>query len=171
MNAADFRYVSSESVLPIKARQAGSGAKAEPYLVHGADPVFLAHTTYKFAAMAKGYSSARAVWEALRTHPNLAVVDSLVVPRKQNYNFGAVSDFALSGFYLEDRTFTPVTVVVRDPQTGRSLRLTVIGVLSDTAPLTMAGIWTSQKHARRRPSGTASCRPSTRSRSSPAPIP
>ena len=145
VNAADFRYVSSESVLPIKARQAGSGTKAEPYLVHGADQVFLAHTTYKFAAMAKGYSSPRAVWEALRTHPNLAVVDSLVVPRKQNYNFGAVSKFRLSGFYLEDRTFTPVTVVVRDPQTGRSLRVSVIGVLSDTAPLAMAGIWTSQK--------------------------
>ena len=48
--------------------------------------------------------SARAVWEALRTHPNLAVVDSQIVPRKQNYNFGAVSDFKLAGFYVEDRS-------------------------------------------------------------------
>ena len=33
---------------------------------------------------------------------------------------------------------------MRDPQTGKQQRLTVIGVLSDTAPLEMAGIWTSQ---------------------------
>jgi putative ABC transport system permease protein len=144
VRAADFRYVSSESVLPIKARQAGTGAKAEPYLVHGVDRTFLAHTTYQLAATAKGYTSARHVWEALRNHPDMAVVDSLIVPRKQNYNFGATSKFRLSGFYLEDRTFSPVTVVVRDPQNGRSVRLRVIGVLSDTAPLAMAGIWTSQ---------------------------
>ena len=34
---------------------------------------------------------------------------------------------------------------MRDLQTGRQLRLTVIGVLSETAPLEMAGISTSQR--------------------------
>ena len=144
VNAANFRVVSSESVLPIEARQVGSKGGEEPYLVHGADAAFLGHTTYKLAAMAKGYGSASAVWSALRTHPNLAVVDSQIVPHKQNYNFGAVSDFKLEGFYVEDGAFTPIPIVVRDPQTGKSVRLTVIGVLSDTAPLAMAGIWTSQ---------------------------
>jgi putative ABC transport system permease protein len=144
VRASDFRYVSSESVLPIKARQVGSNAKAEPYLVHGADSTFLRHTTYKLAATANGYGAASSVWAALRLHPNLAVVDSLIVPRKQNYNFGSATQFKLKGFYLEDRKFAPITVVVRDPQSGRSLRLTVIGVLSDTAPLSMAGVWTSQ---------------------------
>jgi putative ABC transport system permease protein len=144
VRAADFRVIASESVLPIEARQVGSKATQEPYLVHGADAAFLANTTYRFAATAKGYGSASSVWNALRTNPNLAVVDSMIVPRKQNYSFGAFSDFKLEGFYLEDGAFSPVPLVVRDPQTGKSLRLTVIGVLSDTAPLTMAGIWTSQ---------------------------
>ena len=36
-------------------------------------------------------------------------------------------------------------VEVRDPQTGRSCALTVIGVLTDTVPLEMAGISTSQR--------------------------
>jgi putative ABC transport system permease protein len=40
-----------------------------------------------------------------------------------------------------------VRVTVRDPQTGRRTALTVIGVLKDTAPLEMAGIWTSQRTA------------------------
>ena len=33
---------------------------------------------------------------------------------------------------------------VLDPQSGRSVHLTVIGVLSDRTPLMMAGLWTSQ---------------------------
>jgi putative ABC transport system permease protein len=142
--ARDFRVVSSESVLPIKARQAGTPRGFESYLVYGADRAFLGDTTYAMSATARGYASSRAVWQALATHRNLAVVDGAVVPRRANYNFAAPSKFALSGFYLEDRTFDPIPIDVRDPQTGRQTRLTVIGVLSDTAPLLMAGIWTSQ---------------------------
>ena len=81
VRAADFRVVSSESVLPIEAHQVGSTAKQQPYLVLGVDAAFLSNTTYKLAATAKGYGSAASVWKALRTKPNLAVVDSLVVPR------------------------------------------------------------------------------------------
>ena len=35
-------------------------------------------------------------------------------------------------------------VSVLDPQTGKHTTLTVIGVLADSAPAGMAGIWTSQ---------------------------
>ena len=106
--------------------------------------MFLENTSYGFAAIAPGYRSASSVWHALATHRNLAVVDPSVVPRKTNFTFGATSKFKLTGFYLEDRTFRPIHVQVRDPQTGRSVRLEVIGVLSETAPLLMAGLWTSQ---------------------------
>ena len=83
---------------------------------------------------------------ALETRPGLAVVDPLVVPRRSNFNFGgAARSSSFSGFYVEDKSFTPVRVDVRDPQTGRHVTLTVIGVLSDTAPLEMAGISTSQR--------------------------
>ena len=55
------------------------------------------------------------------------------MPRKSNFNFAVMPKFQLHGFYLEDETFKPVHVVVRDPQTGKRLTLTVIGVLSDSA--------------------------------------
>jgi putative ABC transport system permease protein len=80
----------------------------------------------------------------LRDHAKLAVVDPLVVPRKANWGTPAAK-FRLSGFYLEDKAFTPVHIVVRDPQTDTRLTLTVIGVLSDGAPQLMTGIWTSQR--------------------------
>jgi len=147
LRPSDFRVVSSQSVLPVKARQTGSSAKPEPYLVHGVDNAFLDNTTYEFGAMARGYSSPAEVWRALRTHPGLAVVDPLVVPRKANWNMGPAPKFKLHGFYLEDKSFAPVRMDVRDPQTGRVARLTVIGVLADSVPLFMAGVWTSQATA------------------------
>ena len=141
---SDFRVVASESTLAVKARQVGTGAKAETYPVHGVDAPFLQHTTYELSAKATGYPTSAAVWRALRTQPGLAVVDPFVAPRKANYNFATPPKFRLSGFYVEDKTFAPVEVRVRDPQTGRQVGLRVIGVLSDNAPLSMTGIWTSQ---------------------------
>ena len=145
----DFSLVSSESTLPVKARQLGVGAKEESYTVNGADAAFLSHTTYRLADRARGYGSAAAVWHAIRAHPNLAVVDQFVVQRKQNWNFALAPKFRLHGFYIEDQVFDPVRVAVRDPQTGKRLTLTVIGVLSDSAPQFMSGIWTSQRSLQR----------------------
>jgi putative ABC transport system permease protein len=143
LNPRDFRYVSSESTLPAKVRQLGTGSKEKSYMVNGADATFFAHTTYRLAARARGYGSTAEVLRALHTHRDLALVDQYVVPRKANWGTPP-AEFRLSGFYLEDKTFTPVKVAVRDPQTGKRLVLTVIGVLSDSTPQFMAGIWTSQ---------------------------
>ena len=148
LRLSDFRVVSSESVLPVKARQASVAGRAESYTLHGVDGSFLDTTTYRFAVTARGYHSTADVWRALQRHRDLAVVDQLVVPRKQNWTFGPMPKFRLHGFYMEDKTFEPVPVDVRDPQTGRHVRLTVIGVLSDSTPQFMAGIWTSQQTMR-----------------------
>jgi putative ABC transport system permease protein len=43
--------------------------------------------------------------------------------------------------------FDPVRVEVRDPRTGTTRTLTVIGVLADTVPQDMPGIWTSEETA------------------------
>jgi putative ABC transport system permease protein len=145
LSRKDFSVISSESTLPVKARQLGVGAKEESYVVNGADDAFLSHTTYGLAARGRGFGSTAAVWRALRTHPNYAVVDQFVVPRKANWGFGLVPKFQLQGFYLEDEVFDPVRVTVRDQQTGKRLTLTVIGVLADSSPEFMSGIWTSQR--------------------------
>jgi len=120
LKRSDFTTVSSESSLPVKARQLGVGAKEESYVVYGADNAFLRHTTYSLAAHAYGYRSSAAVWNAVRTHKNLAIVDSQVVPRKANWSFAVPqTNFRLTGFYLEDKRFHPVKMTVRDQQTGK----------------------------------------------------
>ena len=144
LDPADFRVVGSESVVPARVRQAGapSGAK---YPVRGFDPPFLLATTFPLAATASGYGSAQAVWDAMRRSPDLAVVDQLAAPRRANWGFATPPAFSLTGFYLEDGAFAPVRVQIRDPASGRSRMLTVIGVLADTTPLDLAGVWTSQR--------------------------
>jgi putative ABC transport system permease protein len=142
---ADITAVGSQSVLAVKAIQVGTGRVPESYPVRGLDDAFLRRTTFGLGATARGYDSAREVWNAMRAHPGLAVVDSLVVPRRDNWSFGPVPDFSVTGFFFEDGVFDPIPLQVIDEQTGRSLSLKVIGVLKDTAPFEMLGISTSQR--------------------------
>jgi putative ABC transport system permease protein len=144
INPYEFSAVGSQSVLSVEAKQIGGGRTEESYVARGLDRAFLEHTTFGLGAMAKGYASADEVWNAIATRPGLAVVDGLVAPRRDNWNLGVLPDFQLSGFFVEDGAFDPVPLTIRDPQTGRTTRLTVIGVLKDTAPLEMAGILSSQ---------------------------
>jgi putative ABC transport system permease protein len=144
IDQADFTAVGSQSILSVKAKQLGAGRHAESYVARGLDRSFLEHTTFGLGAIARGYGSPREVWHALATHRGLAVVDGTVAPRRDHWGFAILPDFQLSGFYMEDGTFDPIPISVRDPQTGRRTRLIVIGVLEDTAPLEMAGISSSQ---------------------------
>ena len=145
VRARDFGAVGSQSVLAVEAKQVGAGRPLETYLVRGLDEPFLAQTTFRLGQRATGYGTDAAVWEAVRREPGLAVVDSWIVPRRDQFGFGVPPDFALSGFYYEEGSFAPIPVEVLDKQTGRRTRLTVIGILSDAAPLEMVGISTSQE--------------------------
>jgi putative ABC transport system permease protein len=136
--------IASESFVPVSARQSGA-ASYEDYPLRGVDDTFARTTTYGFATMAKGYTSDREVWDALATTSGLAVVDPMVVPRRNNWGFNVLPEFQLTGFFLEDQGFDPVSVDTTDPRTGTNQRYTVIGVLKDSVPLSMAGITVSQR--------------------------
>jgi putative ABC transport system permease protein len=145
ITASDYPFVGSQSVLAVQAKQLGSGRRPETYLVRGLDQAFLSHTTFGLGQMARGYDSPQEVWKAMREKPGLAVVDSLIVPRRDAFGFGVPPDFALTGFFFEEGQFEPIPIEVYDKQTGLSTRLTVIGILKDTAPMEMVGISTSQE--------------------------
>jgi len=143
LDPSRYPVVASQSVLAVSARQAGD--PPADYLVRGLDDSFLDHTTFGLGAIAAGYTNSEQVWAAMRDQPGLAVVDTSVVPRHDNFGFAlAPPDLKLHGVYVDDSGFQPIPLTVRDEQTGRTVRLTVIGVLKDTAPLEMVGISTSQ---------------------------
>ena len=143
--SGEIAVAASQSFLPIEATQAGTGRDFEPYAVRGLDPAFLEHTTFDFGKIAEGYGDAADVWRALATQPGLAIVDSTIAPRRDNFNFAVPTDFRLSGFYYDEGPMEPIPIMVRDQQSGKSLELTVIGILSETAPVEMTGISTSQR--------------------------
>jgi putative ABC transport system permease protein len=143
--AGEISVAASQSFLPIEATQAGTGRAFEPYVARGLDPAFLGHTTFDLGKIAEGYGDSADVWRAIATRPGLAVVDSTIAPRRDNFNFAVPTDFRLSGFYFDEGPMEPIPITVQDQQSGKSLELTVIGILSETAPVEMAGISTSQK--------------------------
>jgi putative ABC transport system permease protein len=145
IHPGDIRVAATQASVPLKLTQLGSGRKLETYPVLGFDDRFLAQTTYGFAAMAKGYGSAADVWRAVRTRPNLAVVDGMIAPRRDNWSFGPLPDFHLSGFYVEDGSFDPVPVTVHDDLSNRNIRLTVIGVLKEASQGAVTGVATSER--------------------------
>jgi putative ABC transport system permease protein len=148
LDPAQFTVVSEQSFLAAKARQVGryEVKEFEDYGLRGLDDAFLRNTTFGLSAKARGYGSTREVWDAIADKPGLAVVDAVVAPRRDNWSAGAVlPDFKLQGFVLEDGVFDPIPVATRDPQTGKTVTLTVIGVLEDGAPEAMYGLSTSQK--------------------------
>ena len=138
--ADDIVASGAQSFVPLEVRQDGTGGEFAGYPVRGVDDGFTAATTYELSAMATGYSTAREVWDAVSAEPGLAVVDAYVAPRRDNWGFGVLPDFQLSGFFVEDGTFDPVPLTVRDPSTGAEFPVTVIGVLTDGAAYGMAGI-------------------------------
>ena len=76
-----------------------------------------------------------------RREPGLAVVDSLVVPHRDQFGFAVLpSDFEITGLYSDvDEPFDPIPLQGRRLADREGTRLTVIGVLSDSAPFEMAG--------------------------------
>ena len=145
LRGIDFTAVGSQSVLAAQAKQLGTARPPETYVLRGLDRSFLDHTTFELGAVARGYGDSADVWRALAERPGLAVADSYIVPRRDQFGFViSETDFRLTGFYFDDGVFDPIPVEVRDPQTGQALRLTVVGILSDTAPWEMIGLSTSQ---------------------------
>jgi putative ABC transport system permease protein len=148
LDPAQFTSVSEQSFLAAKARQVGRHEvkQLEDYGLRGLDDTFLHNNTFGFAARARGYTTDREIWQAVAAQPRLAVIDSVVVPRRDNWGVGAVlPDFKLQGFLLEDGVFEPIPVATVDPQTGKSVTVTVIGVLEESVPEAMYGISTSQR--------------------------
>ncbi len=146
LNRDDFGVISAQSLVPVDVKQSDTNLDFGNYPLRGLSDSFFDYTTYGMAAIAKGYDSPQAVWEAVKNDPSLAVVDGLPAPRRQQFNIApAGPDFHLQGFFVEDGTFNPIPIDVKDPLTGEMHHLTIIGILPDVIPDYMIGITTSQR--------------------------
>ena len=140
----DFLGVGSQSVLSVKARQLRAGSPAESYVARGLDPDFLEHTTFGFGAMARGYGSAPQVWARARNRARAC--GGRCDRRTPQGQFQLRGPARLPALRLlrGRRSLRPDSAHGPRPADRSSLRLKVIGILKDSAPMEMAGISSSQ---------------------------
>jgi putative ABC transport system permease protein len=101
------------------------------YEVKGADDEFLRTANLSLQARATGYDTDEAVWEAIRTQPNLAVIDLFAVP--QQFAFGDFDMFTLDGIAADTTTFDPIKIQVHDKATAVVGEVQLIGLLDSGA--------------------------------------
>ena len=130
LSAADFEAIGGYTTIPVDARQPGAdNQRWRGYLVRAAGDEFLDATGGKLKLIADGYGNTEeAAWQALKEDPSLAIVDSLVVPSRSGFDEDGVP-FELEGLYYEDDRMDPIDLEFREPSSGQSIRLKVIGVL------------------------------------------
>lgn len=83
-----------------------------------------------------GFDSA-AIWRDIARKPGLAIVNALLLPTRNNFGFDIESDrfdfSGVDGLFLENETFDPIDVTVKDLRSGAEFKLTVVGVLDSFA--------------------------------------
>ncbi len=102
------------------------------YTARGMDSAFIDHSTYTFQTRATGYSSDRAIWDALKRDPTLAVIDATALAQQGGFGGNSDKRFVLTGVKADDKTMQPVAVDIRDQRTGKGAQVKIIGVLDQT---------------------------------------
>ncbi len=87
-------------------------------------------TNLRFGQRAEGYDTDEAIWEAMKTEPNVVVVNSSMIATDTNTTAGPSFAFedAISLQEIDDDTFAPYTVIARG-EAGEEIELKVIGVM------------------------------------------
>lgn len=97
------------------------------YPLNGVAPDFVEESTIPLQTRAVGYESDEAVWQAIEQNPDLAVIDSFALPTS-GINVGNIP-FQLEGVTQTDETMEPASIEIRDPATGMTRTVDVIGVI------------------------------------------
>jgi putative ABC transport system permease protein len=95
------------------------------YPVYGADEGFLENQQIPLDMIATGYENQAAVWQAVATDPDVAIIDRFTVEQ----GFGP-SEFTLDGIDISHTEFEPPTVMLRDATSGNTRDVKVIGIIS-----------------------------------------
>jgi putative ABC transport system permease protein len=135
ISEGDVQAVGEVSNLPAEVKQKDTGPEPKPLYVQGVDGGYSESVGYGFQTTARGYGSAREVWEALQSEEDTAVISSGLAPVRNASTFGDVEPpVELTGFYADDESLPDdLYLHVEDPDSGKTRDLRVIGVLESSA--------------------------------------
>ncbi|MCH6556145.1 MAG: ABC transporter permease, partial [Chloroflexi bacterium] len=109
----------------------------DDYLVRGVSPGFVDGADIALEARATGFDSDQAVWQQIRDGEDVAVIDASVVDAF-GPNFGP--SFSLDGVSESAKVFDPVTIEIRDPASGNTRQVSIIGIISLASSSTFVGV-------------------------------
>src|SRR5215207_971744 len=119
----DVTAVGQVSSLPAEVEQKDTDSEPGSLYVQGVDEGYSDSVGYGFETTARGYDSAREVWEALQTEKDTVVISSDLAPSRNVSTFGpsAVPPAKLTGFYADD-AYLPddLYLQVEDSQAGET---------------------------------------------------
>ena len=130
LSLSDFKAIGGYVRAPVQVRQVDAENQLwEGYELQAVNDDYLDAARYDFKILAEGYGDNKEeIWQALKNDPSLAVVDA-VVTEGSDEGFGDVGSFKLQGVAIDDKKMEPIQLDVREPQSGKELHFTVIGVL------------------------------------------
>jgi putative ABC transport system permease protein len=127
-------------VTPNRSCQPSGNAPAgfSDYQIRGIDQTFIEESELLLQARASGYGSDRAVWNAVASDPRLAVIDSFAL----GGDFGTAP--VITGVNPGSQAIEPITLVIRNPVSGTTETVQVIGIISMGASATYTGLHVQQ---------------------------
>ncbi|MCH8050768.1 MAG: FtsX-like permease family protein [Chloroflexi bacterium] len=112
------------------------GGEFDSYPVQGLTNGFIENGDVPLDKIANGYEDADAVWDALQSEPDVAIIDAFAIEG----GFGP-HEFSLDGIPTQEDTFEAPVIVVRDSASGITRSLRVIGVIEFGASANFPGIF------------------------------
>ena len=113
----------------------------DDYPVFGVDAGFLDGGLVPLSTRARGFDSDEAVWQAMKTRGDVAVIDHFTT--ESDAFFGA--EFHVSGIDSEAEAFDPVMLEIVEPLSGTKRQVEVIGVIELGASAAFFGIYVPQE--------------------------
>ena len=156
INPAAFTAIGESDTTQVGVIQPSANAPRWSYypaqIVNGG---FLQGYGLHLTARANGFTSDAAIWQALQTHPEYALLDSGAVPYNPNSinigvydpsapqanqasgpttppDFNPFTAFKLDGVYQGDTVFPATPVWVADESNRQSLKVTIIGIVDNS---------------------------------------
>jgi putative ABC transport system permease protein len=124
-------------------RHVGASEEWGSYPVLGVDDAFARDSQIRFQTRARQYPDDKAVWEAIRTTPGLAVIDSFAVSTG-GFSVGG-PEFHIRGLDETAKVMDPLTLELRDPASKKTVELSLVGVIDFGPSANFPGLYTSEQ--------------------------
>ena len=117
-----------------------SDSEFTEYETRGVDQSFVENNGIAMQSRAEGYATDEAVWQAIAADDSLAVVDANALVASGGFGTATF----VEGIDSRDTSFQPFDVVMYDPETQTTGRVTIIGIIETSASATFLGVNVAQ---------------------------